>query len=102
MVLHEMLRELIAERKTDPQAAAWQDAAQLLLLLASDEADDLPPLVVELALRGAAASLADADSLQKLLSETAEQLIRQGRDDIRCGGLLQELAQTLRSAPQGR
>ncbi|TCZ63916.1 hypothetical protein [Roseicella aquatilis] len=102
MTLDEMLRELIAERETDDQAAAWQDAARLLLLLASGEGDRLPPLVVQLALRGAAAALDAGNPLPKDLAEAGAELISQGRDCIRRGDLLRRLSQILQNAQQVR
>lgn len=100
MTLEEMLRELTAERDTDPQAASWQNAAQLLLFLASDEGATLPPLLVNLALRGATAELdASAPSAQDI--ETAcRQLTEHGKACLRRGELLRDLSRIMRDLQQ--
>jgi hypothetical protein len=100
MTLEEMLRELIAERETDPQAASWQDAAQLLLLLATDEGAALPPLLVKLALRRATAELdASAPSAQDIETVCC-QLTEHGKACIRRGELLRELSRIMQAPPQ--
>jgi hypothetical protein len=100
MTLEEMLRELIAERGTDPAAGSWQDAAQLLLFLASAEAGKLPPLLVQMALRGATAELeawvVPAQDVEKLCDELAEH----GKACIRRGELLRDLSRIMQALQQ--
>jgi hypothetical protein len=95
MTLEEMLRELIAERATDPQAAAWQDAAQLLLFLASDEAETLPPLLVTFALRGAKAELEASTASEQDVEMLCDELTEHGKGCIRRGELLRDLSRIM-------
>jgi hypothetical protein len=100
MTLEDILRDLIAERSTAPDVAAWQDAAQLLLFLASDEAATLPPLLVKLALRGATADLHAATPSMPDIDAAARQLTEHGQACIRRGELLRDLSRTMRSLQQ--
>ena len=100
MTLEEMLRELIAERHTDPQAATWQDTAQLLLFLASDEAAALPPLLINLALRGATAELEAAEPSAQDIETACRQLIEHGKACIDRGELLRDLARIMQTPQQ--
>ncbi len=99
MTLEEMLRDLTAERDTDPAAASWQDAAQLLLFLASDEAAALPPLLVNLALRGATAEL-NAATPEQDVDKLCDDLTAHGKACIRRGQLLRDLARTMQALQQ--
>jgi hypothetical protein len=100
MTLEEFLRELIAERETDPQAATWQDTAQLLLFLASDEGATLPPLLVNLALRGAMAELNEAAHPTQDIETASRQLTEHGKACIRRGELLRDLSRIMRDLQQ--
>ena len=99
MTLEELLRKLIVERETDPQAATWQDTAQLLLFLASDEAATLPPLLVNVALRGAMAELEAAKPSAQDIETACRQLIEHGKVCIDRGEMLRNLARIMQ-APQ--
>jgi hypothetical protein len=100
MTLEEMLRQLTAERATDPSAASWQDAAQLLLFLASDEAEVLPPLLVKLALRGATIGLQEAAPSLPDIDAASRQLTAHGKACIRRGELLRDLARIMQALQQ--
>lgn len=100
MTLEEMLRDLTAERATDPAAASWQDAAQLLLFLASDEAAALPPLLVKLALRGAMAELDATAAPAQDIDKLCDELTAHGKACIRRGQLLRDLARTMQALQQ--
>ncbi len=100
MTLEEMLRALVAERETDPQAVAWQDAAQLLLFLASDEAANLPPLLVTLALRGATTELDDQPASAPDIETVSRQLTEHGKASIRRGELLRDLSRIMQALQQ--
>ena len=100
MTLEEMLRELIAERGTDPEAASWQDAAQLLLFLASDEAAQLPPLLVKLALRGATAELEATAVPAHDVEALSDELTEHGKACIRRGELLRDLSRIMQALRQ--
>ncbi len=100
MTLEQMLHELTAERDTDPQAASWQDAAQLLLFLASDEGAALPPLLVKLALRGATAELDEAQPPTQDIETASRQLTEHGKACIRRGELLRDLSRIMQSLQQ--
>jgi hypothetical protein len=101
MTLEEMLRELTAERETDPEAASWQDAAQLLLFLASEEAAALPPLVVNLALRGATAELDASAAAARDVEKLCEKLTEHGKACIRRGELLRDLSRIMHALQHG-
>lgn len=100
MTLEEMLRDLTAERATDPAAASWQDTAQLLLFLASDEAEALPPLLVKLALRGATAELEASAPPAEDVEKLCDELTAHGKACIRRGQLLRDLARTMQALQQ--
>lgn len=100
MTLEEMLRELTAERETDPQAASWQDAAQLLLFLASDEAAALPPLLVKLALRGATVEIEASAVPAPDIEAVSRQLTEHGKACIRRGELLRDLSRIMQTLQQ--
>jgi hypothetical protein len=100
MTLEEMLRELIAERETDPAAASWQDAAQLLLFLASDQAAALPPLLVKLALRGATAELEASAAPEQDVETLCDELTEHGKACIRRGELLRDLSRIMQALRQ--
>lgn len=100
MTLEDMLRELTAERTTDTQAASWQDAAQLLLFLASDEGAALPPLLVKLALRGATAELEASAPSMPDIDAASRQLTEHGKACIRRGELLRDLSRIMQALQQ--
>ena len=100
MTLEEILRELVAERETDPQVASWQDAAQLLLLLTSDEAANLPPLLVTLALRGATAELDEQPASAPDIETVSRRLTEHGKASIRRGELLRDLSRIMQALQQ--
>lgn len=97
MTLEDMLRELTAERETDPGAASWQDAAQLLLFLASDGAAALPPLLVKLALRGATAELEASAAPAQDVEKLSDELTEHGKACIRRGELLRDLSRIMQA-----
>jgi hypothetical protein len=100
MTLEDMLRDLIAERAGAPDVAAWQDAAQLLLFLASDEGATLPPLLAKLALRGATVDLQAATPSMADIEAASRQLIEHGEACNRRGELLRDLSRTMQALQQ--
>jgi hypothetical protein len=100
MTLEKIWRELIAERETNPRAATWQDNAQLLLFLASEEAASLPPLLMTFALRGAMAELEATAAPAQDVDNLCDELTEHGKACIRRGQLLRYLARNMQAAQQ--
>ena len=100
MTLEEMLRELTEERATNAQGAAWQNAAQLLLFLASKEGSALPALVADLALRGAEAELDASAPSAPDIEVAAHRLTEHGNRCIRRGELLRDLSRIMQTLQQ--